>query len=187
MEISVEADIKAARRKLLRLANKDVDRAAGQALNKVASSAKTQAVRSIAAQTGLKQKSFRQRVRIWQRANANRLHASVRALPFAPNLILFRAKRSPRGVIAQAWRKTTLYRSAFFIRPTQGGAIVAKRTGVPRGTRGHLEWIYGPSVPSTFVQTETDQAMKAKVRERWPLEFDRALRRAIERFNRKRG
>jgi hypothetical protein len=173
MEVSVKGDVDAVLKDLGSLSLR-VDIAIAQALNRTAARAKTQAVRTIAKESGIQQKAVRDRIAI-RKASSYALHAIISAEPYAPNLIRYSARQTKRGVSANAWRKRRIYPRTFI---ANQGRTVFKRIGKARLP---IRPVYGPSIPRTFMQRVTNEAMTQAVRERFPVEFTRALNLQLRR------
>jgi len=173
MQISVEADIKAATQGLL-LLERDINTAAVAALNKVAVTARAQAARSISQQSGLPVNQVRERVPL-ARANRYTLEAAISARKYAPNLIRYSARQTKPGVSANAWRQRKVYRGTFI---ANKGRTVFARVGPERLP---IKAVYGPSVPRTFIKDETLRAISTTVATRFPLELERALRALLRK------
>jgi hypothetical protein len=167
MQISVKVDIDGALRELNAF-QKDIERATTAALNKVAVTARAAAVRSIARETGLKQKEIRERLAI-RRATRYEFSVEISAKPWAPNLIRFEAKQTPAGVSAKPWKQRKVYKGTFI---ANQGRTVFVRTSKRRLP---IKAVYGPSVPREFMRDRSRQVLAATVKERFPLEFNRAL------------
>lgn len=167
-QIDVRADIAKALRDVDAL-QRNVTRAASAALNRVGTTARAVAAREISAETGLKVSEVKDRLPT-VRANRDSLEVIITAKPWAPNLIRFAARQTKRGVSANAWRSRKVYRSTFI---ANKGRTVFKRTGPARLP---IAPVYGPSVPRTFIRDRTTGAIRRTVAQRFPIEFDRALR-----------
>lgn len=168
ISISVETDISAAL-KMLRDLEADVPRAAAIAINRTAASVATEASRVIAAETGLGVREVRQRFRL-RLAEKYRLLASVTALPYSPNVKRFAARPGKVGASAAPWRRRRTMRRTFLM--PSGNVVVRKGK-----ERFPVKSIRGPSVRLEFMKGYALDAMRRKVAERFPVEFERALRR----------
>ena len=176
MRIDVKVDIAKAVR-ALDLAAKSVASAAAAALNDTANSVRGNAVKQIAAETGMKQTDIR--ARLWiKRATRMGLVAEVGALPSARNVGKYpkaRPRQQAQGVQITAWGKRQTYQGTFVKggkRNTRQDAAVWRRSG-----RQITPVIYGPSVRQSFKRVNHD----AVVRERFPVFFARRLRGALIR------
>lgn len=148
---------------------KAVPQAAARALNRTAQQASTAAVRTLAKETGLKQKDVREKVaRI--RAARNKLEAVIIATGRAFNLIRFKAKQTKKGVKASAWGRRKLYKGTFI---ANKGRTVFKRVGK---NRKDIKPVHGPRIPREFVQQTNMKAMKDVASKRWPINFSADLK-----------
>lgn len=168
MRIDVKVDVDQALRKLTALEREIAPKAAVSALNKVATSARAEAVRQIARETGIKQSEIRQHLVI-RRATRNTLSAQISAKPWSPNLIRYQARQTKQGVSAAPWRNRRVHKGTFIA--NQGRTVFAREGKA----RLPLKPIRGPSVPREFMRDVAMRAMRAKVAERFPIEFERAL------------
>jgi hypothetical protein len=168
MQVSVKVDVDRAL-KALDAIPRNVDRAAATALNRVGTTAHAVAAREISQVTGLKVSEVKRYVPL-AKADRNTLTATLSAKPWAPNLIHFSARQTRRGVSANAWRKRKVYKGTFI---ANKGRTVFKRVGK---LRLPIEPVHGPSVPREFVKQHTLDAIRKTVGERFPIEFERALK-----------
>ena len=173
IQISLKAEFDNALRSLAGL-EKQVEVAAQQAINRVAATAKSIAVKSISSETGIQQKLVRDRIAIFK-ASRSALSAVVSAFKYAPNLIRYQAKQTKAGVSAKAWNQRKVYRGTFI---GNKGRTVFKRVGKARLP---IKAVYGPSIPQTFIKARTTEAMIQAVQTRWPTEFDAALANQLRR------
>ena len=176
MKISVSVDIAAAAR-VLDLATNAVQSAAAAAVNDTANAVRGNAVKAIAAETGMRQTDIRTRLFI-KRATRAGLIAEVGALPSARNVGKYpkaRPRQQANGVQLTAWNKLQTYQGAFVLggkRNTRQDAALWKRTG-----RQITPIVYGPSVRKSFGRVKHEPV----VRERFPVFFERRLRGALVR------
>jgi len=181
IDFSVEHDVKKLTRHLSRLQNQTIEKATVSALNKVARSVKTASHREISKQTGIPQGKFSKSIVI-SKASKFKLSAAVIALPSrAFNLIEFVTKgkrkiggfRKKIGVTAKAWGKKKEYKGTFIgTGKTSGKFLVYARTS---DKARPIKAIHGPHIPTSFLNKIVMRTMKAKVKERFGLEMDRAL------------
>ncbi|MBI5135792.1 MAG: phage tail protein [Nitrospirae bacterium] len=183
--LDVRADVRGTERWLTGLRKKAVPKAASMAINRVADTVRSRGVKAISGITSLKQKRVREAVVIAVKARRSNLTAVIRAKRSGINLIEFvaGAKRVPgafrrqAGVSAKAWGQRKVYKGTFIGKgPKSGKLIVAARTSKARGP---LKGIAGPSVPRVFISEEVRREMLNTARQRWPIEFERALRVAL--------
>lgn len=188
LSLNVTADVREVERMLSRLGRKEVPAAAAAALNKVGATVRSRAVKSISAQTKVKQKLVRQEVKVVWKANRRDLRTIVRASRRGINLIEFvtpskriwGAFHRRKGVVANAWGQRKTYKGTFIgYGPRSGKNVVYVRTGK---ARNRLQHVRGPSIPKAFLNDVTQTVMLQVGRERWGIEFDRALQRRLARM-----
>jgi hypothetical protein len=185
-----------------RLASKVLPKAVPPAINRVTKSTRTAAVRHIAQTTGVKNRDVAERMDT-KLARRNDLTAYIdasRSRTF--NLVRFvtpsQAKEgergSPqffrkrargksrgylrRGVKAKAWRTPRVYPGTFIAQGRSGNVLVFKRTGSRRNSK--IEAVHGPSVRNEFNRATTRRVMTTRANERFPIEMDRSLARAMK-------
>ena len=141
-----------------------VPQATARALNRTAAEARTQVVRKLASQTGLKQKSIREKL-IVVRARRSSLVAELQVSGRPLNLLRFGARQTKRGVSAKAWGKRRVYPGTFL---GNRGRTVFKRVG---GKRLPIKPVWGPSIPREFIRNQLDRTIGRVVRERFPVHF----------------
>jgi hypothetical protein len=169
MRIDLTVDIEPALRYLKDIEKNVVPRAAAATINKVAVSARAEAVRQIARETGIPQAEVRKRIDIVGRASKYKLEAVITARPWSPNLIRFKAREVRQGVAASAWRKRKVYKGAFI---GNKGRTVFARTSKDRLP---IKPLRGPSVRVEFLRGYALKAMQRKIDERFNVEFERAM------------
>jgi hypothetical protein len=176
MRIDVKVDLASAYR-ALDLTEKAILSAAAAALNDTANSVRSNAVKAIASETGMKQTDIRSRMFI-KRASRSGLIAEVGALPSARNVGKYpkaRPRQQADGVQLTAWNRRQTYQGTFVLggkRNNRPDAALWKRTG-----RQITPVIYGPSVKQSFKRVRHEPV----VRERFPVFFERRLRGALIR------
>lgn len=112
MKIDFTVDIQKAMRDLSAAHQRMVPAAASSALNRVATSARTTAVRTIRGETAIKASEVRKYISLRRASRAN-LVAQITTKSHAPNLIRYGAREVKKGVSANAWGKRRIYRDAF--------------------------------------------------------------------------
>ena len=141
-----------------------------RALNRAATKVRSEAVKRVARDMGLKQKDARRSFQI-VRATRAKPEAVIIITGKPIGLIKFGARQTRRGVTAKAWGKRKLYKGAF-IAPTSGSGgvqafkLVGGRRGKPRARKSGpqagrpyrpelpINKLFGPSVPQTFADRE---------------------------------
>lgn len=172
--VSVRTNIAAVRRKY-KGAAKQVDNAARRALNRTAQQVRTVSVRALSKETGVKQRSVRDRVSI-RKANYSTLSAEVQARPRTYNIASFGARQTKQGVSSSAWGKRRLYKGGFLI---NGGRTALIRLGK---SRLPLKPLWGPRIHREFERDVVNKAMVDTTRARFPINFRQQLRFALGRI-----
>lgn len=188
MKLDVQADVKQAIDKL-KIKEWRVRQAAVQALNRTASQIRTQAIKEIAKQEGIKQAEVRKYVVVRVRANRRSLKAEVNARGAAPNLIEWVAKsdrdtqrfRNEPGVTAKVFGSTKTYERTFIVKAKNGKLLVVKRSMYAKRVHGKWQpkWskgIYGPPPKREFARAVIFDKMRTVAVERWPINWQQALR-----------
>jgi hypothetical protein len=186
MFVSVSTDISGALEKF-RTVREDVrDKAVVRALNKTGQQVKTQAAREIrGAGYNVKIGEIKKSINLI-RANATTLTAIVKARGKPIGLIQYGARAISSGVSVQVKNGRKVIKHAFIATMPSGHKGVFLRVGV--GHRkvikgGKVTWhglpiqeLFGPSIPSAFINKTVQQALAAAVREKFP----RLLKHEIE-------
>lgn len=196
----VDADVSRALKRISNMKTAVRERITVQAINKTGTTVRSRVVKDIAAKTGSKQKTVREKialVKAFRRSTGKRMFATVVASRHVTNLIeyvrpsqrkpnYFNAKvgkgkskryRSP-GVVATAWGQQKTYKGTFIGRNGAGQMRVYRRTS---RARDKITLVSGPSFQATFQKAETHELMRRIARERFPIEFDRALNNYLRR------
>ncbi len=168
MQFDVRADISQAVQFLNDLQRQIIPAATARALDRTATNARTEAIKTIREETGLPTTLIRDRLQI-RGATRDRLVATITALKAAPNLARFQARQTKQGVSANAWRKRRVYPKTFL---GNAGRTVFKRIGKARLP---IAPVYGPSVPRTFLQKRAQQAIERAVESRFQHNFEDAI------------
>lgn len=171
IRVSVELDISKAQDSIIGY-RREITLAANRAINRVADSARAEGVRAIHNATQLQTADVRRRM-IVSGSRPDTLTATIRALPFWPNLSRFKPRQTGAGVSVDVWEGRKVYRHSFIMPRT--GQVVA-RVGK---SRWPLKGLGGPSVPRSFITPGVLRAMLVKIYERFPIEFQRELTRRI--------
>jgi hypothetical protein len=178
INISVKADISRALAKL-QSAPKDVmTRAVPRALNRVAAEAKTESSRSIrAAGYKLKAGAIKKQISI-RRATRSELKAIVKATGKPIPLIEYAAREVSTGVSVAVKGGRKIIKHAFIATMPTGHKGVYVRVG--KGHKkviknGKVIWsglpikqLYGPSIPAAFSNEVVQDALKLKIKQRFP-------------------
>jgi hypothetical protein len=179
------------------------DRVTVAALNKTADKARTEMVRGITTEFNIKAAEVRPRVAV-RRASAKgsnlRVVAAIEALPGsrrgrAMNVIHFLEKSVSLAEARRRQKSGTLNQLRFKFKRTGGmktipgafvltanrGTFVARRLGKARTP---IEAVQVIDVPQMFNTQRINKRVLDRIRQEFPIEFDRAARVALERFNR---
>ncbi len=186
MYVSVKADISQALAKLDRVRDDVKEKAIVRALNKTATQVKTQAAREIRdAGYNLKVAEIKRAIAI-VRASPSYIQAIVKAIGKPIGLINYAARQVAKGVSVNVKDGRKLIPHAFIATMPSGHKGVFMRVGqghkkLVRG--GKVVWhglpineLYGPSIPSAFINKTVQAALIAAVKEKFP----RILKHEIE-------
>ena len=158
--------------KLLRKAARDNPRAAALALNRTANTVRSAAVKSIAADIGVKQKIVRKGLFKIKRATVSRLTAEIPATGKRIPVIDLSARQTGQGVTYQHGRQRETIIGAFIARMRSGHTGVFKRRGT---TRLPIDERFGPSIGFVLLNRQIQRTLRTVVSDRFPKEFHRAV------------
>lgn len=186
-EIRIVDDLPELRRALPRAARRAMPTAVSQALNRVAPSMRKVAVRAMSTHTGIPQKDIRSRIVVHKAGKAD-LTARIEAKGRPLNVIRFMttravsswlsrspAKRKP--ISARPWGIKRTYSRRVFI-GNQGRTLFIREGAGRMAIRG----LAGPSIGRELVRKEVRGAMLLQFRQRWPVEFERAMNNQLRRL-----
>ena len=188
MQVSIEAEVKAAERQLYNYEKKAIPRAVNRSLNTTARNVQTTITRHIAKQTGLKVGEVKKNTQI-RKSTFLTLTASLTGRRRAFNLYRFLQPRNRSflpgafsnrpGVKANPWRKSRTFRGTFIIRGrTHGKPIVVTRTSK---NRYPLKGVYGPSIHVEFNRPRSRRIMIVTSKRRFAINFKRDLNYYVQR------
>jgi len=169
MQLSVKSNIKAVQRDYKRLSKDIKEKAIVRALNHSATKTNTRLVKRMSAESGLKQKYIRAKIKKIKAGRSTltailkpntRLNTNIIewVTTSQANRWLARkaGKKPPAGVTHNAWRRRQMYRGTFVIKGKYSGKpIVLKRKGKKTST------VYGPAVWTEFSRYSEQEARKA--------------------------
>jgi len=189
IDLSVKADLKAATRYLYDYERRVIPRATNRSINTTARNVQTAINRHIAKETGLKAGEVKAATSI-TKSTFSTLRAIVKGRRRPYNLFRFLQPRNrsflpgafanQRGVKANPWRKSRIFKGTFIIRGSgHGRPIVVKRTG---RNRYPLKAVYGPSIHSEFNRPAARALMNSTARTRFRINFERDLKYYISRL-----
>lgn len=184
--LDVSHDLKDLRRTLNRYQRKALPKATLQGLNRAAASVRGAAVKTLARETGIKQKAVRAGIAL-RKANRNRLAAVIEARGRPLNVIRFMTpaqirtwvnspKRPRPPVRAKPWGKKRVYRRRVFI--GNDGRTLFIREGPSRKS---IRGLHGPSIGRELVRKAVTRAIDKQFRERFPIELGRALNNELRK------
>lgn len=181
MRYGVEVDLRQVKQYASDVQKKYVPAAAGIALKRIGVT-----VRKVAAT------KFRERLAIKaavakgaltaQRIGSDKMTMRITATGSPIPLRDYDARQTKKGVsfrVARAGKRKRYMAKgrAGFIISSKGGHVFVRTEDDPPGPqKGRIRKVYGPSIPQYFVTKAIIGAMEATARERWPIEFARALR-----------
>jgi len=142
------------------------------ALNRVATSTRTAAVRAISADLGAKQGMIRDAL-VVNRANRSNMEAELVAKGQRIPISELGARETQRGVTYRARGRRALIPGAFIARLFSGTAGVAKRRGKRRLPIAEL---FGPSIPLVFVHPKAQAAVRETILKRVSIEMETSAR-----------
>lgn len=186
LKISVKSDIERALARLNALEQQVVPTAAARALNKTASQARTEAARLIKARYQIGTRVISRAITLTQRANRAQLTAVVTVTGRPLPLLAFRARPTRRGVSVEVTRGARkLIRSAFIatLRCGHKGVFARGRYAggrfIPHPGRLPITELMTLGIPQGFRNRVVEQALRHKVREKFPAIFDHELAFAL--------
>lgn len=184
LKINVKADISNALAKLERVRDDVREKAIVRALNKTADQVKVQAAREIRdAGYNLKVAKIKQAITI-RRASKSELVAVVRASGRPIGLINYGARQLKTGVSVQVKGGRKVIKGAFIATMPSGhrGVFVRKGKGHKKVGTGRTAWhglpideLFGPSIPSVFLNQVVQDALQSAIREKFPQIFQHEL------------
>lgn len=156
-------------------------KAASRALNRTATSVRTQASRSVAKAMGLTIAPVRKKFFI-EKAKPSRLTAIVSAVGRPISLIHFAARQVRKGVTAKAWGKRKLYRGAFIAKAKTRSAgeeefrPTADQVFVREGKmRLPIKKLWGPGIPQTLAEPEIQTEIEKQVLTQLPQRIEKEI------------
>lgn len=164
---------------------KVLTKATVSAINKTAQQAKTQAARAIRdAGYGLKVSDIKKAIEM-KRAGPDRMIAVVKATGRPIGLIKYGARETKTGVSVQVKGTRKVVRGAFIATMPNGHTGVYERIGKGHAKvikNGKASWhglpikeLFGPSIPSAFINQLVQAALDSLVRDNFPKNFKREL------------
>lgn len=186
ISISVKLDISRALAKCDRISADVKDKAIVRAVNKTAAQVKVQSAREVRdAGYNLKIAQIKKAIQL-KRAGKSDLVAVLKATGRPIGLINYGARQTKAGVSVQVKNGRKLIKGAFIATMPNGhqGVFIRKGVGHKKIVVGGkarwsglpIEELFGPSIPSAFMNKVVQDALKASVKEKFP----RLLKHEIE-------
>lgn len=186
ISVNVQVDISRALSKISTIREEVADKAVIRAINKTADQVKVQASREIRdAGYNLKAAIIKRSIAI-SRASSSQIRAIVKANGRPIGLINYGARPVKNGVTVSVKNGRKLVRGAFIATMPNGHTGVYERIGgthkkVEKG--GKVQWsglpikeLFGPSIPSAFMNQTVQTALESAVREKFPRLLDHEIK-----------
>lgn len=173
--IDIRADLDAATGMLGSLSGKPLKIAVARALTTTAKQARLVAVRTLVKRGGFDRAIVSDGLRV-SAARAEGLTAIVRISGRPMPLSRFKPRQGKAGVSAAAWGERRTYAGSFLARMPSGHAGVFARTSKRRLP---IKELWGPSIPSVFLQGGVEDAVLEHVRARVPINVAREVGRVL--------
>jgi hypothetical protein len=210
--ISIKADVIKAQKFARELSKDAVNAAASNALNKVARDVQRESIDEIAKIRQLKKKVIRGAVRIVERASKWKLRVIVQAFGKSISLKEYSAKQNAQGVTVRVRSKQRKQiRHAFgpgvqnkagitqrrTVRGERGGKKFRSEKRMPRVLGGHVFLrkynnrrlpilkLFGPSIPSGFIDKIVRHKQMILLQTEWPREFKIKIEDQLKKLRRK--
>lgn len=174
MRVDVKADVRAVEKALARI-NGAMPRAVTRALNAAIRKAQSEAVKGVAREIGIKQKTARGATKL-RLANRRRLAADVTARGRRIPLVEMGGRQTRQGVTYKSRGKRQLIKGAFIAKMKSGHVGAFKRRYYGQNSkRLPIDEKLGPSIPLLFVQDHIAEAMDKAARQVWGKELARQV------------
>lgn len=169
---------------------REVNKAAGAAMQRTAVTVRKEADQGIRKGLNLKSSAVKANLRIGRPFGNARLVRDVEASGKPIPLIQYGARETKKGVsfaVARGRGNRKVYqrqgRKGFIGTGKLPGRVFVATAANPPGPRNApIKQVYGPSIPQYFVVRALQRRMTTVAGERWPIEFKRELE-----FRRRRG
>ncbi len=185
MLIRVELNTEAMTRFLKQVSKEALPRAATRALNKTGNSAKSVAVKAVAAQIGIAQKDVRPYV-LLQKAAIRCLDTVLRVATGKRVPLIKIDPRAKQGLTGVTYRASgnlrRLIPQAFIATMPSGHRGIYKR--VKGAARLPIHELSGPSILYVFKQEVVQDQLSKTVEERWPVVFEHEIRFELQKGKR---
>lgn len=145
---------------------KEAHKAYRRGINRTGDKARTKVRRTLAKQTGLKQKDLRKYGALRsKRANLQHLGYEITSSGRATSLKIYGAKQFSFGVRASPWGRKQVFKGAFIYagrwnsgEPVASGHVFLRRTGASLP----IDRMFGPSVPAEMAKGATREAFEGE-------------------------
>jgi hypothetical protein len=183
LKVSVKLGIQQARR-MFKDMEREVNKAAGRALNRVATTVRKEADQEVRKRLSLKSSTVKGNIIVTRPWGRNSLIRDVVAKGGPIPLREYSARPTKKGAtfrIGPGKPRKVYKRKSFvgFINPKWGGGHVFVATGInPLGPEKNapIKKVYGPGIAQGFTAKRTRERMQATLAERWPIEFTREMK-----------
>jgi hypothetical protein len=185
MKFSVKFDLKQVQRYATDIQKKYIPAAAGIALGRVANTVRATSSTKIRERLAIAAAVAKKAIRVQRIGKKFEIWIVASGKPIA--LKDYQARQTRKGatyrVSKNKGRKVYSRQGRVgFIIPSKGGHVFVRTEDDPPGPmKGHIQKVYGPSVPQYFVTKIVNQAMRNTAMQRWPIEFAAAFRGVILR------
>ncbi len=184
IKVNVKFDIDRARRELSHM-QKEVNKAAIRALERVATTARKEADQEIRQRLALKSGVVKDSLKITKYRNVLVVDIDAKGRPIA--LREWNARETRKGVtfLVAKGKARKVYRRqgrAGFVVNKFGRHVFVRTTPDPPGPgMAKVQKVFGPSIPQYFVTKIVTGRMERVAQARWPIEFNREMQYRINR------
>lgn len=203
IELNISVDVTDAKRQLYGMRDREVRRAASNAINRTLTTVRKVATDKlkevIGKELGLGASGLKKSIKMY-RASARAGRLQGRLVPSGKHLPLinFKARKTSKGVSHSAWGRRQIAKGAFIAKMPGGHKGVYRR--VPAGyakrhTKGRpttstpnlpIKEMFGPSIPREFINKRVLWGMESAARKAWPKNFQRELDNQLRRRRNRR-
>jgi hypothetical protein len=175
IKVNISLDIQAMKRSI-KDASKEINKAAGAALERVATTARKVADQTIRERVTLKSSDVKGAITVVYPYGRNSLIRDIQAVGSPIPLKAYAARKTRSGVtfaVVRGQRKQ--YRRngrPAFIVDSLGGHVF---TRVGSGKAAHIKKVFGPSITQRFGTKRVLNRITETINSRWSLEFDRQI------------
>lgn len=145
IQFNIKSDVEKLTRTLTADQRKVIPKVINTTINKIATTVRKEAVKTISKETGFKAKDLRDKMFL-KRSRPATLTAVIDASGKFSNLIRFKARQTRRGVSAAPWRRRKVFGSAFI--GNKGRTVFVRTTK----SRLPVRPLFGPAIPREFLR-----------------------------------